>query len=148
MSVRLASRLALGWLTIAALQLGFWALLAPQSFYDNFPGFGRSWASVDGPFNEHLVRDVGALNLALAVLLIAAAIRLSRELVVVAAVASLVWGVPHFIYHVFNTEGLDTSDIAGSLFGLGASVVVAIGLIVISRHLGDGQTVAADARAL
>ena len=24
------------------------------------------WVAVDGPFNEHLVRDVGALNLALA----------------------------------------------------------------------------------
>jgi len=136
MSVRLASRLALGWLILGALQLGVWALFAPQSFFDTFPGFGRSWVAVDGPFNEHLVRDVGALNLALAVVLIAAFIRLSRELVIVAAIASLVWGVPHLMYHLFNTDGLENSDIAGSLFGLAASVAVAIGLIVISRHLG------------
>ena len=46
--------------------VGVWALIAPQSFYDAFPsiGFG-AWVGVDGPFNEHLIRDVGALYLAL-----------------------------------------------------------------------------------
>ncbi len=46
--------------------VGAWAALAPRSFYDDFPGGGRHWVAVDGPFNEHLVRDVGTLNLALA----------------------------------------------------------------------------------
>jgi hypothetical protein len=65
--------------------LGSWALLAPRSFYDDFPGLGRSWIAVDGPFNEHLIRDVGALNLALLVLVVAAAWRPTRELLAVAA---------------------------------------------------------------
>lgn len=26
------------------------------AFYDSFPGFGRSWVSVNDLFNEHLVR--------------------------------------------------------------------------------------------
>lgn len=140
MSIRLAIRLALGWLLLSALQLGVWALLAPQSFYDNFPGFGRTWVAVDGPFNEHFVRDFGALNLALAVVLIFAIIRLSRDLVLVAAIASLVWGVPHVIYHIINTDGLDGVDIAGNVIGLGASVVVALGLVAASRHLGPDRT--------
>lgn len=137
-SIRLATRLALGWLLLSALQLGVWALLAPQSFYDNFPGFGRTWVAVDGPFNEHFVRDFGALNLALAVVLLFALIRLSRDLVLVAAIASLVWGVPHVIYHMVNTDGLDSVDIAGNIIGLGASVLVALGLIAASRHLDNG----------
>ena len=64
-------RVAFGYLALSSLQIGAWALFAPRSFYDGFPGAGRSWVSVDGPYNEHLVRDVGALNLAIAVLLVA-----------------------------------------------------------------------------
>jgi len=125
MTHRLAVRLGLGWLTLSALQIGVWALLAPQSFYDGFPGFGRSWVAADGPYNEHLVRDVGALNLAIAALLIYAAIRLTRELVTIAAIASLVWGAPHLLYHLFHTEGLSAADNFFSLSGLALSLVFA-----------------------
>ncbi len=129
-------RIALGYLALIALQLGAWALLAPQSFYDGFPGLGRTWVSVDGPFNEHLVRDVGALNLALAVLLIAAAVRLSRELVLIAAVASLVWTVPHLLYHLFNTDGLASGDVVASVGGLTLSTIVPLMVLVTARkHL-------------
>lgn len=55
------------WLTAAiGAFVGVWAAGFPQSFYDSFPGFGFVWISVDGPFNEHLIRDVGSLYLALA----------------------------------------------------------------------------------
>src|SRR5438552_3858143 len=65
--------------------VGLWASLAPHSFYDDFPGGGRHWVAVDGPFNEHLVRDVGTLNLALTVLAVAALVRPSRYLIQVLA---------------------------------------------------------------
>ncbi|MEM7274146.1 MAG: hypothetical protein AAF547_13765 [Actinomycetota bacterium] len=129
MRLTLAVRLALGWLTLTALYLGGWALFAPRSFYDGFPGLGRSWVSIDGPYNEHLVRDVGALNLALAALSLAAAVRLSRELVTVAAVASLLWGVPHLGYHAVNTDGFSGTDVALNLGGLIAAVVVSLLLL-------------------
>ena len=112
------TRAVLLYLALQSLLLGAWALLAPRSFYDDFPGAGRSWVAVDGPFNEHLVRDVGALNLALLVLLLAAVRSLHRDLVVVAAIASAVWGVPHLVYHALNTDGLAGSDVAASLGGL------------------------------
>ena len=139
MTVARATRLNLAWLILPALQLGVWALLAPRSFYDSFPGFGWTWVSVDGPYNEHLVRDVGALNLALAVLLIAAFVRLSRDLVVVAAAASLVWGVPHLIYHIANRAGLDTVSYLASIGGLALSVIVAVLLIVSSKNLNAAE---------
>ena len=128
-------RIALGYLIVVTGQIGVWALFAPQSFYDDFPGLGRSWVSADGAFNEHLVRDVGALNLALAVLLIAAWVRLGRELVFVAGAAALVWGVPHAVYHLANTDGLGGSDLVASLSGLVLFVVVGGGLIWSSRRL-------------
>lgn len=59
-------------LVATAFVVGVWALLAPRSFYEDFPAAGRGWVS-SLPFNEHLVRDVGALNLAFAVLLAYAA---------------------------------------------------------------------------
>lgn len=131
-------RIALGYLALGALQIGVWALLAPQHLYDNFPGFGRAWVKIDGPFNEHLIRDVGALNLAFAVLLIAAAWTLSKRMVITAAIAALVWGVPHFIYHLANTDGFSTSDLVFSLGGLGFAAALPIGIIVLARqHLTE-----------
>ena len=122
-------RIALGYLIIVTAQVGVWALLAPRSFYDDFPGLGRMWVSVDGPYNEHLVRDVGALNLALLVLFVAAWLRPGRQLLVLAGVASLVWGVPHAVYHLLNTDGFAGSDLALSLGGLVLFVVLGGGLV-------------------
>ncbi len=45
---------------------------APISSYDAFPGLGLSWLPQLGPYNEHLVKDVGAMLLALAVLSVVA----------------------------------------------------------------------------
>lgn len=133
MTYRRWLRIALGYLTLTSVVIGVWAQFAPRSFYDHFPGFGRAWVRVDGPYNEHLVRDVGGLNLALAVVLIAAMITLTRTMVVTAAIASLVSGVPHLVYHIFNTDGLGSGDVAMSLGGLALFSVVGIGLIVVSR---------------
>jgi len=131
-------RIALGYLSLTNLQLGLWALLAPQSFYDDFPGLGRAWVAVDGPYNEHFVRDFGALNLALLVLFVSAAITLSRPLVVTASVAALVWGIPHLGYHVFNTETLEsTSDVVASLGGLALFAAIPLALMATSSRLED-----------
>ena len=127
------SRIALGYLALVSLQIGVWALLAPRSFYDDFPGLGRSWVAADGPYNEHLVRDVGALNLAFAVLVIAAAVRLTRSLVTIASIGALVWGVPHLLYHLANTDVLGTGDAAASIGGLVAFVALPIALLVWAR---------------
>src|SRR3954452_9202699 len=87
--------------------VGLWAALAPRSFYDDFPGGGRHWVSPDGPFNEHLVRDVGTLNLALMALALAALVRPGRYLVQVAAGATLVNSLPHLLYHAAHLSPFD-----------------------------------------
>lgn len=124
------TRVALGFLTLSSASIGAWAVLAPRSFYDGFPGFGSVWVAVDGPYNEHLIRDVGALNLALTVLLLGAAWTLSRDLVIIAAVASAVWGAPHLIYHAFNTDGLGSKDAVLSLSGLAVFLLLSIWILV------------------
>ncbi len=122
-------RIALAYLALVSLEIGVWAQFAPRSFYDHFPGLGRAWVSVNGPYNEHLVRDVGGLNLGLAAVLIVAFITLSRPTIVAAALASLLYGVPHLVYHIANTDGLKNSDIAISLGGLAVFAALPIALI-------------------
>ena len=75
--------LRIGLLLLAATALGggFWALILPRSFYEDFPLPGRYWVSTLGPYNEHLVLDYGELNLAFEVLLVFAAALLERRLV-------------------------------------------------------------------
>ncbi len=139
MTMRRWFRIALGYLAVLSAEIGLWAVIAPRSFYDDFPGLGRAWVSVDGPYNEHLVRDVGALNLAIAALFVLAAIRLTRSLVDIAAIAALLGGVPHLVYHLANTDGLSSSDIALSLTGLALFVALPIVLLTVSRNeLVDG----------
>jgi len=64
-------RLMLWVLMFSAFGVGVQAEFFPRSFYDDFP-LGRGWVAMDGRYNEHLIRDVGALNLALLVLTIGA----------------------------------------------------------------------------
>jgi hypothetical protein len=132
MTYRRWMRIALGYLGLVSLEIGLWAQFAPQSFFDDFPGLGRAWVNVDGPYNEHLVRDVGGLNLGLAAVLIIALITLSRWTVIAASVASLLYGAPHLVYHIANHDGLDDSDVAISLGGLALFAVLAIALIVVA----------------
>src|SRR3954453_1720992 len=89
------TRVLLVVLLFSGLSVGIWAAFFPRSFYVDFPGGGRSWVSADGPYNEHLVRDVGNLFPALSVVALGALLRPLKELVLVAAVAFLVEGLPH-----------------------------------------------------
>jgi hypothetical protein len=133
MTYRQWTRIALGYLALVSITIGLWAQFAPRSFYDQFPGLGRAWVRVDGPYNEHLVRDVGGLNLALAVVIVAAMISLTRPLIVAAAAASLATGIPHLAYHIANANLLSAGDTAMSIGGLALFAVLPVALIVVSR---------------
>jgi len=134
-------RIALGYLALISLEIGLWAQFAPRSFYDNYPGLGRAWVAVDGPYNEHLVRDVGGLNLGLAAVLIVALVTLSRTTILAASLASLLYGVPHLVYHIAHADLLSGSDVVVSLGGLALFAAIPVALIVVSRrHSVDTST--------
>ena len=132
--VGLLARLGLLVLALTTLELGIWATVAPQSFFNSFPGGGRHWVATDGPFNEHLVRDFGGLNLALGLLLVVALVVGTRLLVTTAAGAYLLFALPHFLYHLFNLQVFDSSDKVANVFTLGLSVVIPIALIVAAQR--------------
>ena len=141
MSRLLWTRIVFASLVLQSAVLGVWAVAAPRSFYDGFPGSGRAWISVDGPFNEHLIRDVGALNLALLVVLLAAAVRPTRELTTVASVAALLWGTPHLVYHLLTAAGLAGSDRVASLGGLALFVALPLTVLLWPPRKEAGQAV-------
>ena len=131
-ALRLPARIVLGYLALSGALVGLWAGLAPRSFYDDFPGLGRVWVAVDGPYNEHLVRDVGWLNLALTVATVWAAVTLTRTLVIAVLMAWLVTSVPHLAYHVANLDGLATADRVGELASLALVPLVAAVLLLVA----------------
>ena len=129
-----AIRAGLVVLAAPAAFVGVWALAAPRSFYDDFPGAGHSWVAPLGPgFDEHLVRDVGSFELALVALAVFAIVTLDRRLVQGALIAFLVSGLPHFVYHATATEPLSTGDAVAELLSLALGFVVPLVLLPMTR---------------
>jgi len=118
-----APRYGLGLLAVSAAVVGWWATLAPRSFYDDFPGASRHWVAADGPFNEHLVRDVGTLNLALAAVTAFAALRFTTTVARLVSAAWLVYSVPHLAYHLAH---LDTLAATGDKVALVATLALTV----------------------
>ena len=121
-------------LAVPVLIVGGWALLAPHNWYGEFPvGSGR-WISSLGPYDEHLVLDFGSLYLALGLLLAFAGFTLDRLLVQAVLWASLVFQVPHFIFHAANTEQLSAASNIVNLALLGVGLVLTAMLLgLVSR---------------
>jgi hypothetical protein len=119
------TRIALGGLGAVGLMVGLWAAFAPESFYTDFPGLGRVWVSVDGPYNQHLLRDVGQLFLAMTVVTAVAVVHPVTLLVRAVAAGWLVQSVPHFVYHLANADLYETTDQVLNLTSLALAVVMA-----------------------
>lgn len=134
MSRRLAPRLVLAYLAISGLFVGVWASVAPRSFFSDFPGLGHTWAAPDGRYNEHLVRDVGDLNLALVVVTIAACIWFSRVLAMSAALAWIVYSAPHLAYHAFNLGVVSSGDRVAEIVSLSVPILLAGFVLVTVRN--------------
>ncbi len=136
-------RPVLALLALSAVQIGLWILVAPRSFYDDFPGLGRAWVSVDGPYNKHLLRDFGNGQLVLAAILVAAFLRPERYLVRVAALAELLFAVPHLAYHATHLDVYDTGDKVANMVLLGVAVLLPAVLVLGSApRSGRAGTVA------
>ena len=124
-------RVSLWFLILGGVGVGMWAQFFPQAFYDSFPGFGRSWVSVDGPFNEHLVRDVGGGYLALAAVTLMAMWTKTKEVIQATALGWLAAQIPHFVYHVSHLDHFaSTTDKVGNVIILTLLVLVPAYLLV------------------
>jgi hypothetical protein len=127
-------RLALVVIAFGSLVVGAWAQVFPRPFYDDFPGLGRVWIAVDGPYNEHLVRDVGGLNLGLALVAVVALITANLLLARVAGAAALLYGLPHLVYHAAHADLFDATDAVANLVGLAVAALAALLALAAPAH--------------
>ena len=117
-------RVALGLIAVFMLPAGLQAAFAPRSFFDDFP-LGRGWIAQDGgAYNEHLVRDVGVLFLALVIVTGWTALRQRPARPI--AVAWLVQGVLHALYHANHLDGYKAVDKVGMIGSLALVPVLAL----------------------
>ena len=123
-------------MAVALGGVGAWAALAPDRFYRDFPGIGdRHWLPPLGPYNEHMIRDFGELNLALAAAAVVAAIVLTRSAALCAAAAWEAYSLPHIAFHALHTEPYSTSDNVLNLVVLSLAVVAPVVACALVWHV-------------
>jgi len=122
-----------GVLAASAAYVGGWAALEPHSFYDSFPGLGRRWVSVLGAYDEHLVRDLGGLYLALMTISVWAALRSRAETFRLVGLAWEVFSIPHLAFHAAHLNMYEVGDRVGNVVALGGTVALAAVLLVPQR---------------
>lgn len=135
MTVRGVLRIGLCILAATSGFVGVWALPAPRAFYDGFPSAGHAWVALLPPYNEHLIRDVGAFSLALTVMLGAAAVWPERRLVRIALVTTAVFAVPHAVFQATHLAGFPPADAAAQTAGIMGQILLMLGLFALTWRL-------------
>lgn len=124
-------RAGIGFLAASQAVVGTWALFFPVSFFSlEVVGMGMA-------YNEHLMRDYGAMTLASAVVLGAATVHTRQMLTIVALAMYLTWAVPHFVVHLTMLDHLAPSTGAMLITALGFAIALPAALLVLAvSHSG------------
>lgn len=127
--IHLWVRIAMVALGLPNLAAGAWAVLAPQNWFDNFPGWDPSLVAAEPPYNAHLATDAGAGLLASGLILLAAAWLGDQRSARLAIVAFGAFAVPHAAYHVLNpapglSDAEDLLNAAALVFAVAAATVL------------------------
>ncbi len=130
------SSIATGWVCrvlrpLAGIQaaVGGWIDVRPHFFYDNW------FVALDMPYNEHLLLDLGALNVAFGVLLGCAAMSMERRLLQVTLASYLAHTIGHHTIHLTYTDHLTHPQSAVQLSDLAANVLLPAAILVLTRWL-------------
>jgi len=133
-----------GWIRVAVLVtlavpqlvVGCWAVLAPRSWFDSFPGFDPRLVAAEPPYNHHLASDVGAGFLATGVALLVAVIWANRTGIQIALVAYVAFTLPHVIYHSTHpADALSGFENVMNSLALASGLVLAI-VFAWAVHVG------------
>ena len=104
------------------LSIGLWAMVAPQNWFESFPGLGPALVAGEPPFNRHLVTDVGAGFFAVGIAVALAAYWGTSRAVKLSLAVMVAFTAPHVAYHVSHpAPGLSSvADLANvALLGSG-----------------------------
>ena len=142
-------RVCLVILALSGLIVGPWAYFAPLHWYNTFPGMGMQWLPVLGPFNEHLVKDVGGMYLGLAALSFWTLFHLTnRTLVLITAVSWTIFNTLHLTYHATMLHMYDTFNAVMNVIALTTVLVCSAALAIptTTATRTDAGTTHADSR--
>ena len=124
--MRALLRGGLGILVMVQLGTGLWQLLMPESFYRDFPT-----VDLAPPYNEHLMRDFGAANVAIGIIVLTVTVWLEKRCVVLVLLAYLAFSTSHLLFHVAHLHDASSADIAFQVVSLGSAVALPILMIAI-----------------
>jgi hypothetical protein len=82
--------------TLFFLGSGLYALIAPESFYDNLATFE--------PYNQHFIQDIGSFSIGLGAVLLIAWLRPGIDALTVAFLGTGIGGVAHTISHIIGND--------------------------------------------
>lgn len=121
-------------LALSGASVGAWAYVAPQNWYNTFPGMGLSWLPVLGPYNEHLVTDVGGMYLGLTVLSVLTLLHLSnRTLRLTTAASWTMFNLLHLVFHLRMLHMYGTRDAVLNVIALGGVLLCSVALGLPAR---------------
>lgn len=139
--VDLWARVALVALALPNLLTGVWAVLSPQGWFDDFPGWDPRLVAAEPPFNEHLATDAGAGLLASGVVLLVAAWLADSRSVRLGLIAYGCFAIPHAAWHTFNpsdplTDAENLQNAGMLLFAAAAIVGLYVWVARAERRVG------------
>lgn len=124
--MRALVRVGLGVLAAVQFGTGLWQLLAPESFYNDFPT-----VDLAPPYNEHLMRDFGAANVAIGIIVVATMVWMQKRYVQLVLVAYLAFAVPHLAFHLGHLHDATMGDVVFQLVSLGSAVGLPLLLLAL-----------------
>jgi hypothetical protein len=123
-------------LAIPNLAAGLWGLIAPEHWFDNFPGWAPRLVAAFPPYNEHLAVDAASGLFASGV---AAAIALGwrrRDVVIVAMAVFLAFALPHASFHLAHpAEALSGREDAVNTVTLWGAVAISAAVMITALRV-------------
>jgi hypothetical protein len=120
-------RIGIWFFTFVELAVGMVATLTPREFYDHVP-----WVDLAPPYSEHLMRDYGAMNLALGLVFLVAAITMDRLMVRTALAAYVVFAIPHLLFHITHHQHYTATAAIGETTALAIAVLLPLALLALT----------------
>lgn len=127
--LRRNARLLLGALAAYSAGIGAYAALMPHDFYRHVVG-----VDLLGPYNQHLVDDVGGLYLGFAVMFAWAALRAGRELATAACVAFTLAQTIHLAYHLAHLQPFTVEQAVEQTIGLIPLLLLPLAVLGLRHH--------------
>lgn len=114
-------------LAVSCSVTGAYAIAAPHSFYRHVVG-----VHLLGPYNEHLLSDVGGFYLGFGVTFTWAARTLSSQLVRATCAGFALTQTAHFIWHALNLQPFTFAQGAVQTIGLGVFLALPLAVLYLS----------------